>query len=50
MLLGMLDWRTHAYVPNAVTSRFAAFNIADATVIAPIHRAGESQQTCGQVA
>lgn len=30
--------RTHDYARNGITSRFAAFNITDATVISELHR------------
>ena len=38
MMPGMPERRTHDYTRNGVTSRFAAFNIADGTVISQIHR------------
>ena len=38
MMPGMPEKRTHDYVRNGVTSLFAAFNIADGTVISSIHR------------
>ncbi|WP_194922312.1 IS630 family transposase [Catenulispora rubra] len=38
MMPGMPERRTHDYVRNGVTSLFAAFNIADGTVISEIHR------------
>ena len=38
MMPGMPERRTHDYVRNGVTSLFAAFNIADGTVITELHR------------
>jgi len=38
MMPGMPEKRTHDYVRHGVTSLFAAFNIADGTVISSIHR------------
>jgi transposase len=38
MMPGMPERRTHDYVRNGVTSLFAAFNIADGTVIGELHR------------
>ena len=38
MMPGMPERRTHDYARNGVTSLFAAFNIADDTVISQIHR------------
>jgi hypothetical protein len=38
MLAGMPERRTHDYVRNGITSLFAAFNIADGTVIGELHR------------
>ena len=38
MMPGMPERRTHDYVRHGVTSLFAAFNIADGTVISQIHR------------
>jgi transposase len=38
MMPGMPERRTHDYVRHGVTSLFAAFNIADGTVISSIHR------------
>jgi transposase len=38
MMPGMPGMRTHDYVRHGVTSLFAAFNIADGTVISSIHR------------
>ena len=38
MMPGMPERRTHDYARNGVTSLFAAFNIADGTVISQIHR------------
>jgi hypothetical protein len=38
MMPGMPKKRTHDYVRHGVTSLFAAFNIADGTVISAIHR------------
>ena len=35
---GMPERRTHDYARNGVTSLFAAFNIADGTVIGELHR------------
>ena len=34
----MPEKRTHDYVRNVTTSPFAAFNIADSTVISSLHR------------
>jgi hypothetical protein len=38
MMPGMPERRTHDYARHGVTSLFAAFNIADGTVISEIHR------------
>lgn len=38
MMPGMPERRTHDYSRNGVTSLFAAFNIADGTVISELHR------------
>jgi transposase len=38
MMPGMPEKRTHDYVRHGVTSLFAAFNIADGTVISAVHR------------
>ena len=38
MMPGMPEKRTHDYVRHGITSLFAAFNIADGTVISPLHR------------
>jgi transposase len=38
MMPGMPERRTHDYVRNGITSLFAAFNIADGTVISELHR------------
>jgi transposase/transcriptional regulator with XRE-family HTH domain len=38
MLPGMPEKRTHDYVRHGTTSLFAAFNIADGTVISSLHR------------
>ena len=38
MMPGMPERRTHDYVRHGTTSLFAAFNIADGTVIASLHR------------
>jgi hypothetical protein len=38
MMPGMPERRTHDYVRNGITSLFAAFNIADNTVIGELHR------------
>jgi transposase len=38
MMPGMPERRTHDYVRNGITSLFAAFNIADGTVISRLHR------------
>ena len=38
MMPGMPERRTHDYVRHGITSLFAAFNIADGTVIAELHR------------
>ena len=38
MMPGMPERRTHDYVRAGVTSLFAAFNVADGTVISSIHR------------
>jgi transposase len=38
MMPGMPERRSHDYVRHGVTSLFAAFNIADGTVISQIHR------------
>jgi transposase len=38
MMPGMPQRRTHDYVRNGITSLFAAFNVADGTVISELHR------------
>ena len=38
MMPGMPERRTHDYAHNGITSLFAAFNIADGTVISELHR------------
>jgi transposase len=38
MMPGMPERRTHDYLRHAITSLFAAFNIADGTVISELHR------------
>ncbi|NGY66536.1 IS630 family transposase [Lentzea sp. NEAU-D13] len=38
MMPGMPERRTHDYVRNGITSLFAAFNVADGTVIGELHR------------
>ena len=38
MMPGMPERRTHDYARHGVTSLFAAFNIADGTVISELHR------------
>jgi transposase len=38
MMPGMPERRTHDYARHGITSLFAAFNIADGTVISEIHR------------
>src|SRR5713101_7602398 len=38
MMPGMPEKRTHDYARNGVTSLFAAFNIANGTVIGELHR------------
>ncbi|MGB9033947.1 MAG: IS630 family transposase [Paeniglutamicibacter sp.] len=38
MMPGMPDRRTHDYYRHGITSLFAAFNIADGTVISQLHR------------
>ncbi|MFC7383691.1 IS630 family transposase [Sphaerisporangium rhizosphaerae] len=38
MMPGMPERRTHDYVRNGITSLFAAFNIADGTVVGELHR------------
>jgi transposase len=38
MMPGMPERRTHDYVRHGITSLFAAFNIADGTVIGELHR------------
>ncbi len=38
MMPGMLERRTHDYARHGTTSLFAAFNIADGTVISELHR------------
>ena len=38
MMPGMPERRTHDYVRHGTTSLFAAFNVADGTVITSLHR------------
>ena len=38
MMPGMPEQRTHDYVRNGLTTLFAAFNVADGTVISSLHR------------
>jgi transposase len=44
MMPGMPERRTHDYARNGVTSLFAAFNIADGTVISQLHRRHRHQE------
>jgi transposase len=44
MMPGMPERRTHDYARNGVTSLFAAFNIADGTVISELHRRHRHQE------
>ena len=44
MMPGMPERRTHDYARHGVTSLFAAFNIADATVISELHRRHRHQE------
>lgn len=41
MMPGMPERRTHDYLRHGITSLFAAFNIADGTVVGELHRAAE---------
>ena len=38
MMPGMPERRSHDYVRNGITTLFAAFNVADGTVISELHR------------
>ena len=38
MMPGTPEWATHSYVRNGITTLFAAFDIADGTVIGELHR------------
>ena len=38
MMAGMPERRTHVYLRHGITSLFAAFNIADGTIISELHR------------
>jgi transposase len=44
MMPGMPERRTHDYARHGVTSLFAAFNIADGTVIGELHRRHPHQE------
>ena len=44
MMLGMPERRTHDYARHGVTSLFAAFDIADGTVISELHRRHRHQE------
>ncbi len=44
MMPGMPERRTHDYARHGVTSLFAAFNIADGTVIGELHRRHRHQE------
>src|SRR5512144_2599905 len=44
MMPGMPQRRTHDYARHGVTSLFAAFNIADGTVISELHRRHRHQE------
>jgi len=44
MMPGMPERRTHDYSRNGITSLFAAFNIADGTVISALHRRHRHQE------
>ena len=44
MMPGMPERRTHDYARHGVTSLFAAFNIADGTVISALHRRHRHQE------
>jgi len=44
MMPGMPERRTHYYARHGVTSLFAAFNIADGTVISELHRRHRHQE------
>jgi transposase len=44
MMPGMPERRTHDYARNGITSLFAAFNIADGTVISALHRRHRHQE------
>src|ERR1700733_7841394 len=44
MMPGMPERRTHDYARHGVTSLFAAFNIADGTVISELHRRHRHQE------
>ncbi|MCA2230491.1 IS630 family transposase [Nonomuraea aurantiaca] len=44
MMPGMPERRTHDYVRNGITSLFAAFNIADGSVIGELHRQHRSAE------
>src|ERR1035438_2524374 len=44
MMPGMPERRTHDYLRHGITSLFAAFNIADGTVISALHRRHRHQE------
>jgi hypothetical protein len=44
MMPGMPERRTHDYARHGVTSLFAAFDIADGTVISELHRRHRHQE------
>ena len=44
MMPGMPERRTHDYLRHGITSLFAAFNIADGTVISELHRRHRHQE------
>jgi transposase len=47
MMPGMPERRTHDYQRNGITSLFAAFNIADGTVIGELHRQHRATEFTG---
>jgi transposase len=52
MMPGMPERRTHDYVRHGITSLFAAFNVADGTVISALHRrhrAGEFKKFLARI-
>lgn len=46
MMPSVPERATHSYLRNGITSLFAAFNIADGTVISDLHRPARTLPIC----